>query len=321
MISAVTAHNFKGATFTAPLGGLTLVVGPNGVGKSSRSQALQLAVLGYVPGTGKQNAAIMDAFHDGEGKDLRAGIVLASGHKIERRFSRSRSGKVSEELYAGGIKVRPDEFARALAGVGVVDLSVFLGLSDAKKIDELFRLFPPEGDVAGVSEKIERQTKRVNDLDRQEREAMTAVATVLSRRSKIELPAGTMADKMAEIEQAEADLAQARADLEAERIATARAEEQAKAEARQPELARGGVVGAPSFLAGDGPNIDLALFTDPPGSHALLPSNSTTPDLTATLERILSTMDKAGCDVCAARMVINRELAKARRGLPLEAVA
>ena len=315
MIASVTAHNFKGATFQAPLGGLTLVVGPNGAGKSSRSHALQLAVLGYVPGAGRRNADILEAFQTSGGKDLRAGVVLESGTKLERRFARSRSGAVSMEMYAGGIKCNAPEFARALADVAVVDLSVFLGLSDARKIDELFRLFPPSGNVRDIAAKIEAQAKRIAALEREEREALSMVSNLTVRRTKIELPAGTMADKQNEIEQAEAELAQARADLEAERIAAARAEAQAEVKARQAEQpapaettlpAQGG---APLYCAPASPGATLRQESAAPSS----------PDITAILDRILSTMDRAGCSVCAARMVIKQELAKARRGLPREA--
>ena len=314
MISAITAHNFKGATFQAPLGGLTLAVGSNGAGKSSRSQALQLAVLGYVPGAGKRNADILEAFQTSGGKDLRAGVVLDSGTKLERRFARSRSGAVSMEMYAGGIKCNAPEFARALADVAVVDLSVFLGLSDARKIDELFRLFPPSGNVRDIAAKIEAQAKQVSTLERQEREALSMVSNLTVRRTKIELPAGTMADKQAEIDRAEADLAQARADLEAERIAAARAEAQAKAEAQQAEK-HASVVGTILDMT---PNMEpVEVKASPPCAAFAQPL----PDVTATLERILSTMDRAGCSVCAAKMVIKQELAKARKALDGRAAA
>ena len=338
MIAEVFAQNFKGATFKAPLGGLTLVVGPNGAGKSSRSQAIQLAVLGYVPGTAKRNADIMDAF-GGKGQELRVGVTLDSGHKIERRFSRSRSGSVSMETFAGGVKVKADEFARALAGVAVVDLSVFLGLSDQKKIDELFRLFPPEGDVRSVAEKIEQQTKLLNGLERQEQDATRAVATLQAQRAKIELPAGTLAEKTAEIEQAEAELRQARADLEAERISAARADEQAQAEARQAEQPAPLVPDArPEPRQGEEPWEAPLGYGAPPAAvrtslapaqprslpqaqpQALAPNPAQPgPDVAAILERILATMERAGCSMCAARMVIKSELKKAGQSQPREA--
>ena len=315
MITAVTAHNFKGATFQAPLGGKVLVVGPNGAGKSSRSQALQLAVLGYVPGAGKRNADILETFHDGKGKDLRAGIVLESGKKLERRFTRSeRTGAVSQEMYAGGIKCNAPEFARAMADVAVVDLSVFLGLSDAKKIDELFRLFPPSGNVRDIAAKIEEAGKRIAALEREERDATSLVSNVTAKKAGIQLPAGTMADKQAEIDKAEADLKQARADLEAERIAAAKIDAQAEVES----LAQGGVLETPEYLVGE---------AKPPIAHCHDPLLRPAPaaplatDVTAILDRILATMDRAGCDVCAARMVIKSELAKARKALAGRAAA
>ncbi len=332
MITAVTAHNFKGATFTAPLGGKVLVVGPNGAGKSSRSQALQLAVLGYVPGAGKRNADILEAFRDGKGKDLRAGVVLESGKKLERRFSRfERTGAVSQEMYAGGIKCSAPEFARALADVAVVDLSVFLGLSDAKKIDELFRLFPPEGDVRDIAAKIEAQAKRIAALEREERDATALVANVTAKKTSIQLPAGTMADKQNEIDKAEADLRQARADLEAERIEAARIEAQTEAEARQAEQlapaetampVQGGAMDALGHIFGSAAQILFPSATpimDTPPCAAF--ASPATPDLAAILERILSTMDRAGCDVCAAKMVIKSELTKARKALDGRAAA
>ncbi len=332
MITAVTAHNFKGATFQAPLGGKVLVVGPNGAGKSSRSQALQLAVLGYVPGAGKRNADILEAFHDGKGKDLRAGVVLESGKKLERRFTRSeRTGAVSQEMYAGGIKCNAPEFARAMADVAVVDLSVFLGLSDAKKIDELFRLFPPSGDVRDIAAKIEAQAKRIAALEREERDATSLVSNVTAKKTSIQLPAGTMADKQAEIDKAEGDLAQARADLEVERIAAAKIEAQAEAEARQAGQpapaetttpAHGGPLDAPGYVVGSAglgmfPPTTPLMDTPPCATFA----RPTAPDVTAILDRILATMDRAGCDVCAARMVIKSELAKARKALDGRAAA
>jgi len=306
VISAITAHNFKGATFQAPLGGLTLVVGPNGAGKSARSQALQLAVLGYVPGVGKRNGDILDAFLSEGGKDLRAGIVLESGTKLERRYVRSRTGAVSMELHAGGIKCSSDEFARALADVAVVDLSVFLGLSDARKIDELFRLFPPSGNVRDLAAKIEAQAKRINALEREERDAASMVSNLTVRRSRIELPAGTMADKQAEIDQAEAVLAQARDALEAERIAAAKIEAQAEVREEATQTVPGGAKQPPEPVCSGRP-----MSSEPPAA----------PDVAAILEHILAAMDRAGCDVCAARMVIKRELTKARQGQQMEAVA
>ena len=38
---------------------VTYLVGPNGAGKSTVLNAIQLALLGYIPGTEKRNSSIM----------------------------------------------------------------------------------------------------------------------------------------------------------------------------------------------------------------------------------------------------------------------
>jgi hypothetical protein len=185
---------------------------------------------------------------------------------------------------------------------------------------------------------IEQQMKLLNGLERQEQDATRTVATTQAQRAKIELPAGTLADKLAEIEQADADLRQARADLEAERIAAARADEQAQAAARQAEQP------APvAPAAGPEPGQEEEPWKAPVGYGAAQPAPVRTsqaptqprslpqpqqqaqapaqpgPDVTAILQRILDTMERAGCSMCAARMIIKREMAKARQGQSREA--
>ena len=49
-------HNIKDKTYE--FDNLTYFNGPNGAGKSSILQALQLALLGYIPGTDKNKTAI-----------------------------------------------------------------------------------------------------------------------------------------------------------------------------------------------------------------------------------------------------------------------
>lgn len=50
MIKTIRTRNIKGNTFDQELTGRDVFVGPNGSGKSTRLQAVQLAMLGYIPG-------------------------------------------------------------------------------------------------------------------------------------------------------------------------------------------------------------------------------------------------------------------------------
>ena len=55
-IAKIFGQDFKGLKFEQELSHLNLFIGPNGVGKSARCNALMLAVMGYIPGVAKQNA-------------------------------------------------------------------------------------------------------------------------------------------------------------------------------------------------------------------------------------------------------------------------
>lgn len=150
MISKIFATDFKGRSFEQPLDRLAIILGPNGSGKSARSQALQLAVMGFIPGGAKTNPEILDAF--GSADRLVVGFE-AGGYRFERGFGRSGSGTVNQGFRVNGSRASKEFFAQALGQVGapkVIDISAFLALSDQKKLDAIFDLFPPEGDPLKV---------------------------------------------------------------------------------------------------------------------------------------------------------------------------
>ena len=152
MITKVTAKGFKGCDFAQELSGRTIFFGPNGAGKSARSQALQLAVNGGIIGVGKTNDDILSAF--GEGDKLVVGVEIDGKYLFERGFVRGASGSVSQGYKAGGVKVSKDYFMKALGESGapvVLNVADFMGLSDQKKIEALFQLYPPAGDVGAAS--------------------------------------------------------------------------------------------------------------------------------------------------------------------------
>jgi len=57
-IKSVKMNGFKGNNTTQTLTGFDLFVGSNGKGKSSRLQAVSLAMMGYIPQYGKNLAEI-----------------------------------------------------------------------------------------------------------------------------------------------------------------------------------------------------------------------------------------------------------------------
>ena len=101
MITRVFAAGFKGGDFDQPLGKHTLILGANGAGKSSRTEALMLAANGAIPGGPKTNPDIFAAF--GNGDDMTVGFDMG-GFTFEREYTRKRDGSITQVYKVNGKK-------------------------------------------------------------------------------------------------------------------------------------------------------------------------------------------------------------------------
>jgi len=238
MITKVTGKDFKGLTFEQPLGRLNLFIGPNGSGKSARTQALILAVMGYIPGGAKKNAEILDSYGQNmmvvgfEASEITGGHIL-----LERGFVRSGSS-VSQGYKVSGAKVKEGDFMKALALHGdpkIVDISAFMELSDQKKIDAVFSLYPPAGDVKKIQGEIDSAREKINTLMARSRTSEAAAARLVA--AKPPLPAGSLADVTGKIAETAESLRLARQDLVDAQVAEGARQAKEKAEKKAAEEA------------------------------------------------------------------------------------
>ncbi|HBL23933.1 MAG TPA: hypothetical protein DDZ40_07415 [Deltaproteobacteria bacterium] len=351
MITKVTARGFKGCDFAQELSGRTIFFGPNGAGKSAHSQALQLAVNGGVIGAGKTNDDILSTF--GEGDKLVVGVEIDGLHLFERGFVRLASGSVSQGYKVSGSKVSKEYFMKALGEAGapaVLNVADFMSLSDQKKIEALFSLYPPAGDVGAVQEKIDTAKEKINTLAAKVKTSEQAAARIASSKSQIQVPAGTLAEVDAQIDMLEAELKEAQENLtqirmeeqkaadalkakeEADRKEKERiqAEEKAKAEkaaAKTTAITDEAVQKSLAERPGEMEKMVDALFrpvrTETPTGSTLTvtpkdlnptpPVNSglwKTEAVINSIQAIIDAMDSAGCESCAAKMIARRELRK-----------
>ena len=344
MITKVTAKGFKGCDFAQELSGRTIFFGPNGAGKSARSQALQLAVNGGIIGVGKTNDDILSAF--GEGDKLVVGVEIDGKYLFERGFVRGASGSVSQGYKAGGVKVSKDYFMKALGESGapvVLNVADFMALSDQKKIEALFALYPPAGDVGAVQEKIDATKERINTLASKVKTSEQAAARIASSKSQIQIPAGTLAEVDAQIATLETEVKEAQENLtqirmeeqkaagalkakeEADRKEKERIEEEekAKASAVTDETVQASLAERPGEMeqkanALFGPeNVQTATgpaFRFPPKDSNPLPTVNSglwkAEAVTNSIQAIIDAMDAAGCEACYAKMIARRELRK-----------
>ena len=381
MISKVGAENFKGLTFETELERHTIFIGENGAGKSARTQALQLAINGYIPGTEKnikKNDEILTQYCTGDDMQV---WCNNNGTLFGRRFVRNNKGSVRQEYLVNGRKVKADEFMKTMGESGfpiIVDLNeLFISASDSKKIDVMFRLYPPEGNLDTLDRSIDSKKAKINSLESEMVDDANVAQRLSVSRAEITLPSGTLAETKAAIEQSNKDLDTAQEDLkklqikeaekaaaeaekaraEAEAKAKAEAEAKAKAEAEAKAKAEAGEPVKAAIEGGQGieqepddipepeipkdlepESVGIGKFPPPTQEGALIydelsdnyvPVNKPLPgpivympdqkELEAiaaieSLQTILETMERSGCEICSARLIVIREMKKYRGG-------
>ncbi|EMG36586.1 hypothetical protein PCS_02598 [Desulfocurvibacter africanus PCS] len=304
MITRVTGKNLKGQTFEQALAKRTLLVGPNGSGKTSRTLAALLAILGYMPGANKTPAGVFETFAGQGASELFAGIEV-DGKLLERGFRRQGSGTTTKLFKIDRMTAKADEFAASLAraDVSVVDLADFTAASDAKKIDWLFKLYSKGGNLAALDQQIEDKDALVKALDRKAREAEGTVSRLVAAKASVQLPAGTLAEKRAQIADREAQLEAARKALREAEIETARQEEREKAQAtpEPAQTAQGDLLDESLHKVGEFMRENMQ------------PAVAPVLDPVASLHRIQDAMAKAGCSACAAGLVLKGELRRIQK--------
>jgi hypothetical protein len=127
----IKATNFKGLSFDEPLAPLTIFVGSNFAGKTARTDAIRLLLLGWLPELGKAPRA---TFGLASGTEMIVEGTFDSGQLIRRRWFLKGDTVKSESIV-------PKEFEAAGGELAVMlDAGTYFGLSDRARIDYVFGL-------------------------------------------------------------------------------------------------------------------------------------------------------------------------------------
>lgn len=129
-IATVEFTNLKGQTASHALPELAAIVAPNGSGKTSVSDAIQLALTGCHPDLGKQGKSIMDM---ASGPLLEVGLTLTDGTRVRRGWKMDAKGSVksTNELPESW---PADDLALAF------NPRTFVAMNDRDRVAELLRL-------------------------------------------------------------------------------------------------------------------------------------------------------------------------------------
>ena len=110
--------------------------GKNGAGKSTVMQAIQLAILGYIPGTDKTKTAI---FSHANGNKLQVEVIFDNGTGIIRSWEKSGANIKADVQCLGSLDL---ETLITDVELPIFDFSEFIGLSANKLKDWFVNFFP-----------------------------------------------------------------------------------------------------------------------------------------------------------------------------------
>ncbi len=237
MITHLKTRGFKGFDIDEDIPQKALFLGKNKSGKSTRAAAISLAVMGYIPFATKPSKNNADILNDYGVRDTLTVAATCGDTEFERHFYRTDKG-VSQRLRVDKKKHSAADFAVALANAGgprIIDINAFMGLSDQKKIDSLFDIFPPSANLKSLDSEIENAKKDVSRLEKQERADTAVIQRLTQSKGEIELPAGSLAEVQAEIEKLTDQVKQAQENLKQAEIEEARLDAEEKTRAAAAE--------------------------------------------------------------------------------------
>ncbi|NME95321.1 hypothetical protein HF847_04850 [Clostridium cochlearium] len=150
-INGIVMENIKGQNITQELTGKDIIIGSNGIGKTTRLQALGIALMGYVPGQGKKAE---ETFKLANADNMAVGLStddFSFTREFKKKVSKKKDGSIKESIQQslnvspskGETKIAEKE-ARILAEMGslpvMLDFNEFLSLSDSKRREFIYNL-------------------------------------------------------------------------------------------------------------------------------------------------------------------------------------
>lgn len=200
MITKVFGFNFKGIKqFEQLLEQRTIFSGPNGSGKTVRSQAIMLTILGYVPGVNRTAPEIHNAFATAP----QMAVAVEVGGKIFKRvFEKKTDGAIHSTMYVDKKKVAARDFPAELVIAGcpeVYQADAFLNLSKQEKLKEMTRRFPPAGNLDNVTAQIAAIKNRINDMQRRKEGLKSSISELQADRARMNMPSDALSGVEKEI--------------------------------------------------------------------------------------------------------------------------
>ncbi len=130
---SISARNLKGLSFTLALSRMNVLIGSNFAGKTARTDAIRLLLLGYLPELGKLPRA---TFGLCSGRDLEVSGVFDNGERMSRRWYLKDDSVKSESVIPPSLEDVGDVVSVML------NAETYFGLSDRERVNYVFAHIP-----------------------------------------------------------------------------------------------------------------------------------------------------------------------------------
>ena len=170
-IKSVSAVNFKGRSFKNELAPITVLVGQNFSGKSSRTEAMTLALAGYIPGIEKKPGSIHERLASGNPMGVK--VDFDEGKFISREYNQTAKGVRCTVSHRG----LSDSFA---VDPVLIDANEFLGLSAKERVKFLFQRLTLTGEVVTPASLIAKVDTAKMDYAERSKEVLAAIETEIT---------------------------------------------------------------------------------------------------------------------------------------------
>ena len=183
-ISKIEMNGFNGINCPHNLGQHTLFLGKRGSGKSSSYKALKFC-LQPIASTNLPKEFSAHYAEASQTEKFSVTLTTDDGQTFTRELIRNAKNEVKQRFLSNDKALSKIQEANFLQDLGITlpDIDNFLEMSDQKKIEHLFKIFPCEVDVEKLTDQIDRSKEQENELQRKilgKREAIQSLEEQLS---------------------------------------------------------------------------------------------------------------------------------------------
>ena len=312
MITKILGKGFHGPNISQQCSEKMFFSGDNRSGKTTRCNIVHLCLNGYVSSAHRVSKKAVDILNQYASDDSLTCAIEIDKTEFEFHISRDSKGKTSKRFRVDKRPHSEKEYMTELALAGnpkIIDLESFIQMSDAKKIDQLFKLYPAKVDIKKLNSDIADKESKINRIKADVKTKEAVIRENTKSKQAIELPAGTLAD----IKTGLADHVIAYRGTR-DKIAGIEAAEKTKAEIKTSDAAYNQDAPVPSQTF-TGANENPYADNSKPTSHDMGRAGASFGNKAhiESLQKILKVMESTGCALCVASMMIKKEINKCQK--------